>query len=252
MYYRHPYILRESVWNNALYSHDTHHNTLTIPAIQSGNISEITLWKNIVFITEENHQKLSHTWLDHFIRTKYYTTPCIVFDNHNHALYFWYESLIQWRVNQWVELIHIDQHSDLWKNENSVPIGVYNKEEYLENIWKFTNFSCNVWNYIVPALEEWLISKITRIESEYDLDQYREYTADANSILNLDLDFFAPDLDYINYEKKKTCILRFARQVKLITIATSPWFMDQEKAIEVLRDIFSEEKILSITWINYY
>lgn len=48
------------------------------------------------------------------------------------------------------ELIHIDEHSDLWGNNNELQL---NKTiDDLEYAWNFTNFSCNVGNYIQPAL----------------------------------------------------------------------------------------------------
>jgi hypothetical protein len=56
--------------------------------------------------------------------------------------------------------------------------------------------------------------------------------------LNLDLDFFAPELDYIPFEDKKWIILHFAHQAQLITIATSPFFIDQKRAIEMLGEVF--------------
>ena len=61
-------------------------------------------------------------------------------------------------------------------------------------------------------------------------------------VLNLDLDFFSPDLDYIDYEKKKNLILRLAEKAKYITIATSPAFIEQKYALRVLRDIFMDMK----------
>lgn len=57
-------------------------------------------------------------------------------------------------------------------------------------------------------------------------------------ILNLDLDFFAPELDYIPFEDKKRIVLHFARQSDLITVATSPFFIDQKRAIEMLGRVF--------------
>lgn len=57
-------------------------------------------------------------------------------------------------------------------------------------------------------------------------------------ILNLDLDFFSPELDYIDFEDKKHFIRYFASQSDLITVATSPFFIDQERAIEMFRKVF--------------
>jgi hypothetical protein len=56
--------------------------------------------------------------------------------------------------------------------------------------------------------------------------------------LNLDLDFFEPELDYIDYELKKRVILDIAQKADLITVCTSPYFIHQKRALRVFRDIF--------------
>ncbi len=45
----------------------------------------------------------------------------IIFDNHNHALYFWYEARINGLISTKNTLVHIDEHSDLWENKNDLP-----------------------------------------------------------------------------------------------------------------------------------
>jgi hypothetical protein len=45
-------------------------------------------------------------------------------------------------------------------------------------------------------------------------------------------------MDYISYNLKRDFILRIAKKSRLITIATSPYFIDQKRALEVLRDLF--------------
>ena len=89
------------------------------------------------------------------------------------------------------------------------------------------NYSCNVGNYIRPALDAGIIGTMIRIENEFELEKYIDYTPSENSILNLDLDFFAPEMDFIDEEKKLTCIQNLLPKVKCVTIATSPFFIDQ-------------------------
>ena len=79
----------------------------------------------------------------------------------------------------------------------------------------------------MPAIRDGLIGKITRIENEYQLDEYMGYSPSENSILNLDLDFFSPEMDFISEKKKLRLIRNLLRKVKCITIATSPYFIDQ-------------------------
>lgn len=186
----------------------------------------------------------------------------IVFDNHNHALYFWYEAREQGIIGRKNTLVHIDEHSDLWENGNSLTPSPSPSEERgvnnvplllqkekglgdeanidLEQIFHFTNYECNVGNYIQPAIREGIIGKVLCIEDTVGMERYSSYTGEDHEsiILNLDLDFFAPELDYIPFEDKKRIILHFARQAKLITVATSPFFIDQERAIEMLGRVF--------------
>ncbi len=79
-----------------------------------------------------------------------------------------------------------------------------------------------------------------RIENEFELDEYMTYIPQKNSVLNLDMDFFAPEMNFIDENKKIECIRNLIPQVSYITIATSPFFIDQKLAIQKLKDLFSK------------
>ena len=64
------------------------------------------------------------------------------------------------------------------------------------------------------------------------------HTGKENIILNVDLDFFEPELDFIDYNLKKQVILDIAEKASLITVCTSPYFISQERALEIFRDLF--------------
>ncbi len=66
-----------------------------------------------------------------------------------------------------------------------------------------------------------------RIENEYQIDTYMDYIPSENSVLNLDLDIFAPELDHMPEEKKIRIIQNLLQRVKYVTIATSPYFIEQ-------------------------
>lgn len=57
-------------------------------------------------------------------------------------------------------------------------------------------------------------------------------------ILNLDLDFFQPNLDFIDFDLKCSVVRDIAAKADLITVATSPFFIDQKLALGVFRKIF--------------
>ena len=66
-----------------------------------------------------------------------------------------------------------------------------------------------------------------RIENEYQIDEYMNYIPIENSVLNLDIDIFAPELDHIPENKKLDIIRNLLKNVKYVTIATSPYFIEQ-------------------------
>jgi hypothetical protein len=66
-----------------------------------------------------------------------------------------------------------------------------------------------------------------RIENEYEIDEYMDYVPRENSVLNLDVDIFAPELDHIDPGKKIRIIQNLMKRVKYVTMATSPFFIDQ-------------------------
>jgi UPF0489 domain len=158
-----------------------------------------------------------------------------VFDNHNHALYFWCDAVRRGIIEPGFELIHIDEHSDLWGNEHHLDLERAIQDE--QYAWDFTNLSCNVGNYIQPALRAGLVNKMIRIENEYQIDQYMDYIPSENSVLNLDLDIFAPELDHIPDAKKIAIIKKLMKQVQYVTIATSPYFIEQWRAIQYLQQL---------------
>lgn len=158
--------------------------------------------------------------------------PISIFDNHNHALAFWYEAFLDGKIEKQATLIHIDEHSDLWDNPYDIEIlknpdfSRLSRDEQNQHIYEFTNEYCNVGNYIQPAIRDGLIGEMIRIENEYQLDEYINYRPSGNTILNIDLDFFAPEMDFINFDKKIKLIKNIIPYVNCITIATSPYFIE--------------------------
>ncbi len=170
------------------------------------------------------------------------TAPIYLFDNHNHALYFWFLArdlnIIQEKNNI---LYHIDEHADSRDPEIEL------EKTDIKSIFEYTNFSkINVWNYIVPAEKQGLIWKTIQIRNTLNLEDYLNSPIipfvkgdeESNIILNLDLDFFQPDLDFIDYELKKKVVLDIAKKASIITVSTSPFFIDQKLAIKVFKDLF--------------
>ncbi|MDD2694265.1 MAG: UPF0489 family protein [Candidatus Gracilibacteria bacterium] len=240
MLYEKENIIMERVGNNAFVWEERTQKygkspILTIPSLIEGDISLVQIGENIVFEEIENGKLRSCVGLKNFVQIYSSIPPITIFDNHNHALYFWIDAVRRGIIQPGFELIHIDEHSDLWENEND-----FDLEKALENeeySWEFTNLFCNVGNYIQPALRSGLIGKMIRIENETEIEEYMDYSPSGNTVLNLDLDIFAPELDFIREEKKMQLIRNLLQKVDCVTIATSPYFIDQGIAIRKLQNI---------------
>ena len=163
--------------------------------------------------------------------------PVYLMDNHNHAYYFWYLARSQGMIADGARVYHIDAHAD-----TRDPWGYLMKPDShdMQKVFEFTNFTLDVGNFIVPAMQEWLVSDVVQIRGEEDLCKHGTGTlkVPVPIILDLDLDFFAPEMDYIDFDLAKEVILDIASRADLITICTSPFFIHQERALKFLREIF--------------
>jgi len=269
--YQKPFFITTPVWNNAFSFEKRENKKLYIPSlIKINSFDEIKLlphpspllWKEreqkgktkVTFEDFDFDWKLqSCTWLENFyeippinppLTRETLNTPIYLFDNHNHAFYFWHLAKSKNIIQDDNLLIHIDEHADMREPENFL---TKNQSLDLKKVFKYTNFELNVWNYIIPALKTWIIKEVLQIRSEENLDNFLKNTTILEKykwkiILNLDLDFFETNLDYINYDLKKKVILYIAKKSSLITIATSPFFIDQNLALKVLHNLLLYEK----------
>lgn len=238
--YKKSFYIKAPLGNNQFHFHERKNKKLFVPSLKKINdFSQIELWKQIVFEDFDFHENLiSAQWLKNFYHIIWNNKNMYLFDNHNHALYFWYLSRYEWIIWNNNILYHIDEHAD-----TRIPEVLISNEESkdMKKVFEYTNFHLNVGNYIIPAQHEWIIWKIIQIRSQTDLENNISLSFHENDIIfNLDLDFFEPNLDYIEYSLKKKVIRNIAKQSKIITIATSPFFIDQNRAIEVFKDLFSD------------
>ena len=233
------FYITDAVGNNAFSYEQRENKKLYVPELIEAKIDDIELWDRVVFEDYDFDDKLSsQTWLKNFYHISWQTKDIYLFDNHNHAYYFWYKARDENIIKDGNTLVHIDEHADTRDPEEYL----IKPDSYdMQKVFEYTNFSkINVWNYIVPAQKEWLIKNTIQIRNDTNLDDYLDLKFDLSwdIILNVDLDFFQPDLDFIDYEKKKKVVLDAAKKAKVITVATSPFFIDQDLAIKVFKDIF--------------
>lgn len=241
------FFIESPVWNNEFSFDKRQNKKLFVPEIiEAKSFDEIKFQDDLEKIAFEDFDfdnKLStNYWLKNFYRFQIWWKEVVLFDNHNHAFYFWYEARsrkIIWDKNI---LIHIDQHADTRDNNKIIS---KSDSKSLEKVFDFTNFVLNVWDYIIPAQKEGIIENIVQIRNTKNLEDYLQNFSNRKNnlkiILNLDLDFFASELDFIDFELKKKVILDVFEKASYVTVCTSPFFVDQGLAVEKFKEIFKEK-----------
>ncbi len=216
--------------------------SLKVPRRIFGDFSDVRLSDRIAFRDSvEGGGNREIPGLESFVSTVWEGVPFHVFDNHNYALAFWLEAHASGILPKGFRLVHVDMHSDLWKNGFDLDLERSGNSSYVED---FVNTKTEVGNYIDPAVRCGFVGEIVKIEGEDELEsalarlENGEIDFALPTVLNLDLDFFAPDLDYIPFELKKRAVLAFAKKSRLVTVATSPGFIDGEAALRTFGRIF--------------
>ena len=199
-------------------------------------------YEHFAFAEKNKNWKIEYFhWLKNFLLIeKSNFPPVFIFDNHNHAIVFRYNIIFSNRIQD-IKLIHIDQHSDCWENKNHLELNWNNNE--LEKVFRFWNEKCSVWNFIPPAIESWIISNQIQIRSTTTL-QNLEINKNQTFILDIDLDFCLDWIDRNKINKEAVKILKdkfdkFWKNALCITVATSPYFLDQNISVKTLRQLLS-------------
>jgi hypothetical protein len=200
-----------------------------VPPLIDGTFADVAPGERVVFEDVDEHGQLhSCTGLAHLVKTTWDDVPTVVIDNHNHAFYFWCEALRAGVIQPGATVIHVDQHRD-----TRVPAEPFAAEATLDESFRYTNFHLNVGNYVVPARDAGIIGDVLFVTGGNGLDDLR-HAGRGNTILNLDLDFFAPEMDYIDFGRARRFIAAHRASASFVTIATSPFFIEQHRAITFL------------------
>ncbi len=180
---------------------------------------DLELGQNPVFRDHEDNKEfvgLNHYLMSNTLNSK---TPIFICDNHNLVLEAW-----ELFKNQKYNLIHIDQHFDNAKYAGS-----------LVDDWRVSTRICDYINFAKSS--EWIGEILSFVES-IDMKKIDKIENNGDVILNIDIDFFAPEMTLISIEEKIKLIFESAKNAKLITLATSPGFIDQKLAIKIAELLF--------------
>lgn len=277
--YTYPRIISTPISNNRLNWNERENHTIVVPSLIEWTLDDVQIGEETVIESEVNGKMMSGKWLKNFVFLKNSRVPTWIMDNHNHASAFWHEAFWKWWIQKWSLLIHIDQHTDLatpvalpekkekWKN--SPPLFSFSSSFLsLQEVEDYTNSVLTIADFIVPALATGLISEAVMVTGE-DMQTSRCYVWEEKNekiknkkdwfflnnstlwplsfdlfpsiIVDIDLDYFSQGFD----EAKTLETTKYwIEKADIITIATSPLFIDQEKALSMLKSLQSSLVLL--------
>ncbi len=263
--------LTEPCGNNAFSFKERSCRKIFVPPLIQGTVKDVALGEEIAFCEIVDGKEVAAKGLRSFVHIERPGQDIFIFDNHNHAFFFWSWAVLAGKVPPGLALVHVDQHKDMREPGNQIPLEAGGwkpkdgpaaklldarswrsvdgptalgpdsssfqplafSDHMLRSIFNYTNFELNVGNFIPPALRLGLVSQVIHVDSAASF----KGPFPEQLILDIDLDIFAPLMSYIPDALKVARLIELIPRSPIVTIASSPFFIDQSRAISALRDI---------------
>lgn len=226
------FFLDSPVGNNRFSYDERSQKSIYVPALIDADIKDIEISELPSFVEIEDGVENICYGLKNIYKInskKYPEKEIYLFDNHNHSFFFWCKGILDGKLDKGINLLHVDQHKD-----TRVPEDFDVDISDLNDVSRYVNEVLNVGSFIVPAMEMGIFDNLQIVDSTYTLNE----EVKLPYALDLDLDFFSEDMDYIDYDYKLSRVIEYVEKTDFITVATSPYFINQEKALDVFREIF--------------
>lgn len=227
------FYITEPVGNNAFSFESRQCRKIYVPPLISGDLRDVCIGENPVFCEIRENQEHACAGLESFVFWQWQGKDVFIFDNHQHAFAFWAFALKAQIFRSESVLVHVDQHKDMRKPEKYLPQDFWAGQSMAE-ICAYVHQDLNVGNFIDPALHSGMFGEVKMIDHEAAFEQPVEEAC----VADIDLDIFAPEMDYIPFDKKMVFLRQLLKSACFITIATSPYFIDQQRAFGFLNEIF--------------
>lgn len=228
------FYINEPTGNN-IFSYDERINkSIYVPKLIEGTLDDVKVGDKVVFNEIDFEEEINAIGLKNMVKYDFKGKDVYIFDNHNHAFYFWIKSLNKGMFNKGCKLVHIDQHKDMREPDN-YDVNIND----IDDVFRYTNYTLNVGNFIKPALYHSIFSEAIIIDSTYGF----EMDVEGEIVLDIDLDIFSKDMEYMSYDLRINKIKEYIERAKVITIASSPFFIEQDYAIKVLKELFNYDII---------
>ena len=223
-FYRGSYITAAK-GNNAFSYGARSHKKIYVPPLIKGSVEDVIVGEEIVFSDIVDGQEVNAPGLKRSVHIERPGQDIFIFDNHNHAFSFWAAGACGGVIRKGMRLVHVDQHKDTREPEEwFAGQGVFEACHYANHV-------LNVGNFIPPALKVGWFNEVVQVGSAeaFDLELQGPF------VLDIDLDIFAPIMSSIPDDVKIDRLRRWISRASFITIATSPFFIDQNQALHYMR-----------------
>lgn len=227
------FFIEDPVGNNAFSFKLRKNKKIFVPSLKRGDWREARVGHIVVFSEVCEGEEKNVCGLEHFIYWQSQGKHFFIFDNHNHAFAFWAFGISAGILSPGHALVHVDQHKDTRVPERLLEKKFW-QQRTLSEVCDYVNHELNVGNFIPPAREAGIFSDVICVDAESVL----EAALPNVCVADIDLDFFSPQMDYIPFEKKIEYSRELIRRSPFVTVATSPYFIDQDLALMVLKKIF--------------
>lgn len=253
MYYTQSTFLTLPLGNNALTFQERKEIgsdvRVRIPALTKGKLEDLSFACDDICYeyVDEKGRLVSSYGLEELLYISYKGKDIYIVDNHNHAFAMRWRSYRRGALERGSHLLHLDQHSDFADPEQYME-KYFSSETDIQNISQekidtYVNEVLTIASFIKPALRSGLCASHEMIMTEYTLLEYdiKKIEKKSSIILDIDLDFRAPEMSIQEYKKTISLVRKIISlpQVGCITLATSPTYIDQEKVMLILQDLFS-------------
>lgn len=229
------FFIEKPVGNNIFSFEERENKKIFVPKLIKGDLDDVREGTEIVFNEIDGDTEFKAYGIENMVRMDTKDGKRVyIFDNHNHSFYFWMKCLKEGIFNRGCTLVHVDQHKD-----TRVPPNYDVDVDDLDDVFRYTNEVLNVGSFIKPAMEHEIFSELIIMDSSYSLKE----EVRGEYVLDIDLDIFSRDMDYIPFSDRFDRIQELIKGANVITIATSPYFIEQDKAIKVLKELFNYDII---------
>ncbi len=225
------FTIDKAIGNNAFSFQHRTNRQIYVPPLIAGDIGKLKVGQRIVFSEIFEGKEFNKRGLENFIYWQKRDQHIFIFDNHNHAFFFWMAAKQAGILSSALPLVHIDQHTDMREPERYFVLQNGNID--LQKAFEYTNFTLNVGNFIQPALKMGLFTNVEIIDNSTAFEK----KIDSEIVLDIDIDIFSEEMAYIDEKYKLERIKNYLEKAKLVTVASSPYFIDQQLAIEWIKKI---------------